>query len=207
MSTKSLRLDKHGDVSLKLPLREQRKSVSWEELSSVKQTYTQSIVLWLQCLESHRKKLNPNYGNNYHNSEPYWQLLAGQNLSLLYGSRGLAHMDPDHASWGRKNIVHTPGIGTGMEMRKRKSRVWGELGQSLDTAGAVWAEAVFKLNLKRKNQGTEISCTVRSWEYRALSHSFTIAASGTNSQIFAESCCPTGFRSKTNLTLDSALEV
>lgn len=56
MSTKSLRLDKHGDVSLKLPLREQRKSVSWEELSSVKQTYTQSIVLWLQSLESHSKK-------------------------------------------------------------------------------------------------------------------------------------------------------
>lgn len=57
MSTKSLRLDKHGDVSLKLPLREQRKSGSWEELSSVKQTYTQSIVLRLQSLESHSKKL------------------------------------------------------------------------------------------------------------------------------------------------------
>lgn len=40
----------------------------------------------------------------------------------------------------------------------------------------------------------------------ALSHWFTFAANGINSQIFAESC-PTGFRSKTDPTLDSAFEV
>lgn len=82
-------------------------------------------VLYCDCnIYSHTvRNLNPNYGNNYHNSEPYWQLPVCQKLGSLYGSRGLANMDPDYGSRGRKSTIHTPDIGTGMEMTKRKSRV------------------------------------------------------------------------------------
>lgn len=76
-------------------------------------------------------------------------------------------------------------------------------------AGAVEAEAVFKLNLERKDHRTKRAVYLALAEVgsrRAWRHVFTFAVNGTNSQVFAESST-TGFRSKTDLTLDGTFEV
>lgn len=63
-------------------------------------------------------------------------------------------------------------------------------------------KAVFKLHLERKDQGRKRLAGSTG----ALSHKYTFAVNGTNSQVFAESST-TGFRSKTDLTLDGTFEV
>lgn len=57
-----------------------------------------------------------------------------------------------------------------------------------------------------RDKKTSIPSLAEAGSTGALSHCFTLAPSGTNSQVFAESST-TGFRSKCDLTLDGAFEI
>lgn len=173
LSTKSLRLDKHRDVSLKLPLREQRKSpttVSWEELSSVKQTYTQSIVLWLQYLESHSKKLKSQLCQQL---SQFRTLLETASLSEIrftawqqgtgtHGSRSWQLREKKHYSQCR----HWDWDGDEEEEEQSLRSTGTEPGYSRCSLSRS------SIQVKPEKEGSEdkkssIPCTARSWEYRS----------------------------------------
>lgn len=86
-----------------------------------------------------------------------------------------------------------------------------ELGSSRCSIQAVFKLSRSSIQAKPGKEGsrdkkTSIPSLAEAGSTGALSHCFTLAPSGTNSQVFAESST-TGFRSKCDLTLDGAFEI